>query len=127
MSDSDRLSFRPRPAEEKLVEELKRFSFGVAVSPLAEVTPIEGPDEFVRTKVSLGGISIDHAQHPETPQHNITATGEKVAKNIAGVHFIFDSANLILMPGFGLPAPEEITAELANTIGSLNNDFEALA
>ncbi len=127
MTSLDDLIFRPGAAEEKLAAELERFSFGVAVSPLAEVTPIEGPDEFVRTVVSLGGISIDHAQDPMTPQQNITVTGEGLAKNIAGVPFVFDSAALMLMRGFGPPTSAEITAALANAIETLNNDFEAQA
>jgi hypothetical protein len=118
------LFHKPGPAEERLAAEIKRFSFGIAVSPLAEVTPIEGPDEFVRTVVCLGGICIDHAQDALTPQHNITVTGEQVAEIINGKHFIFDGEGMLLMPGFGPPAPVEITNELANTIETLNSEFE---
>lgn len=124
MAGLDDIIFRPGPAEERLASELERFSFGAAVSPIAEINPIEGPDKFVRTIVSLGGISLDHAQHPATGQQNITVTGDRVPARISGIMFIFDAKALALMPGFGPPAPQEITAELADTVQTLNDDFE---
>ena len=125
MPGLDDIIFRPGPAEERLASELERFSFGAAVSPIAEVNPVEGPDRFVRTVVKIGGISLDHAQHPSTGQQNITVTGENVPARISGIMFVFDAKALILMPGFGPPAPQEITTELADTVQTLNDDFEA--
>lgn len=127
MPGLDDIIFRSGPAEDRLAAELERFSFGAAVSPLAEVNPLEGPDNFVRTVVTLGGISIDHAQHPQTRRQDITVTGEKVPERIAGIPFIFDATARALMPGFGPPAPPEITIELADTIQLLNDDFEGTA
>jgi hypothetical protein len=124
MPGLDDIMFRPGPAEVKLKAELERFSFGAAVSPIAEVDPMEGPDKFVRTIVRLGGISLDHAQHPATGQQNITVTGEKVPPRISGIMFVFDAKALVLMPGFGPPAPQEITTVLADTVQTLNDDFE---
>ncbi len=127
MSDIDDLTFEPGPAEDRLAAELERFSFGVAASPLAEVDPIEGPDKFVRTIVNLGGTCIDHAQHPETKQQNITVTGLGISKVIADKKFVFDTEGKMLMPGFGPPASPEVTEELASAIRSVNTDFEALS
>ncbi len=117
--------FRPGEPEARLEAELERFSFGAAVSPLAEVTPFDGPDNFVRTVVTLGGISIDHAQHPATGQQNITASGPDVPDRIAHVHFIYDSGGHFLMAGFGPPAAPEITTELADTVKAFNDNFDA--
>lgn len=125
MAGLDDIIFRPGPAEKRLATELERFSFGAAVSPIAEVNPIEGPDKFVRTILSLGGTSLDHAQHPATGQQNITVTGEKVPDRISGIMFIFDATALVLMPGFGPPAPQEITSELADTVQSINDQFNS--
>jgi hypothetical protein len=119
------LIFRPGPAEERLAAELERFSFGAAVSPIAEVTPLEGPDNFVKTVVRLGGISLNHAQHPETRQQNVIVTGEGVPERIANLLFVFDTTAQALLPGYGPPASEEIVTELANTIQTLNDTYEA--
>lgn len=117
--------FKPGDAEVRLTTELERFSFGVAVSPLAEVTPLEGPDNFVRTVVTLGGISLDHAQHPETRQQNITLAGEEISERIAGLPFIFDTGGQFLMMGAGPPLPQEIVSDVADGVQKLNDTFEA--
>ncbi len=109
----------------RLAGELERFSFGVAVSSFAEVDPLAGPDKFVKTIVSLGGVCIDHAQHPQTGQQNITLSGENVPEGVAGVHYVFDASALILMPGFGPPAHDEVVTEVADTVQLLNDNFDA--
>ncbi len=124
-SFEDLIKPNPHDAEKRLAAELERFSFGAAVSPIAEVTAVEGPDKFVRTVVRLGGISLDHAQHPETKQQNVILLGEGVPEAIEGRHYVFDTTALILMPGFGPPAHAKEVTEVANTIQSLNDTFEA--
>jgi len=120
---------QPGEAGESLAGELERFSFGVAVSSIAEVIPIEGPDAFVKTVVSLGGISLIHSQHPRSMQQNMSVSGEAVPPRIVDVPFIFDTRSRLLMAWFEgnagpMPVPEDITTELSSSIKTLNDSFE---
>lgn len=120
---------QPGEVEAGLARELERFSFGIAVSPLAEVTPLEGPDGYVKTIAKLGGISIEHAQHPEAMEQRVIATGKAVPETVAGYHFIFDTRASLLMAWLEgnagpIPVPPHVTSDLSDTIKTLNDNFE---
>ena len=127
MSGLKDIIFKPGEPEARLTSELERFSFGIAVSTFAEVTPVEGPDSFVKTVAHLGGVGIDHAQHPETKQQNIVVSGKDVSPQIDNVPFIFDTYGQFLMAGFGPPLPGEVVSEVADAVQKLNDNFDEQA
>lgn len=118
-----------KPAE-KLTAELERFSFGIAVSPIAKVESVSGEDEYVATSVTLGDIKIEHSQHPATREQRVIVSGDGVPDNIVGVNFMFDTHASLLMAWIHghagpMPVPGHITDELTEVIKSLNDKFEA--
>ncbi len=109
---------------------MARFSFGVATSPIALVESSHGPDGYVLTSVILGDINVTHAQHPESREQRVMASGPGVPVEISGVNFVFDTKASLLMawiPGNAgpIPVPGHITDELTDVVKGVNDKFEA--